>query len=960
MQMNLPLVGRREQVALVDRAAAQVRAGQARLVVFSGEIGVGKTRLLEFCAARYTDLRVLRGDCVELGAEGLPLAPVTSVLRDLLQQVSRDQLAALLPEAQLLLGLLPELRPATAGPGEQARRADLFAALLRQLGRERPVLLMIDDLHWADPSTRRLLGFLARTLRDARVLILLAYRSDALPRRHPALSFLAELARLPGVVRAKLGRLDRAETAQLVAQLSGGRPPEGLLDKVFRRSGGNPCVIEELVRAGLDQPMPECIWELLLERVGQLPGPARSVVRVAAVGGQWVPHALLAAVSGLPETELLEALRQAVGARVLATVGDSGYRFQHGLLREAVLRDLLPGELVRLHRIYAEQLTADPGLVPPERLAPEVGFHWYGAGDAVQAYGPLRKAAGTAQAMYAHAEQSQLLARALEVWQPGATDDRIQVWEQAVTAAIRAGEVRQAADLADRAIAESAGLAGGEAALLLALRSLASHELGCADTLATVEQAVKVAASAPPLVQARALDQLAVVLASRWRPEQAIELATRAAQLAAELGEAELEANARITAATARAGIGAYLDGVTRLQAARDLAAQRGDQVRLARAHNNLAYLLRLQGRLPEAVETGRSGIEVAARAGLCRTVAAVSALNVADALILMGRWDEADEMMSAALRHDPAPRLAGLIYAVRAEITLGRGDLARTSELLLLARTVLSGSGAAAAPESVPMLTVAAGTALAENRVSDARSAVTAGLSRIPECQDLAAVWQLLVTGARVHSTIRLRARVFTEPSEPGLAGALRAEAGRVPTDTPLLAAYAAWFAAESAGPGDAGRSWPELAGQFDALQATHPACYARVRAAAAAVGTGHRARARDLLREAAGAAERLGAAPLLEEIHRLAADAGMARDELVATPGDPPPDGRRLGLTGRELEVLRLMATGCSNREIAARLYISHRTAGVHVSHILAKLGVANRVEATAASYRLGLIAG
>jgi len=361
--------------------------------------------------------------------------------------------------------------------------------------------------------------------------------------------------------------------------------------------------------------------------------------------------------------------------------------------------------------------------------------------------------------------------------------------------------------------------------------------------------------------------------------------------------------------------------------------------------YNNLAHLLLMAGRVPEAIETARTGATVAGKAGLSRTVGAIMTLNLAGALVIAGRWEEADTALVEALAADPPGPLAAAMHGVRGRIALYRGDLTAATDEATHALALSPGG-----PESVSVRHVVAEVELAEGRLAEARAAVDAGLVMFPDCDDAGARWLLLVSGARVEALARLRARTLGEPVEGDRVEVLRATAATIPVDTPLMAAFAAWFAAEL---GDA--PWPEVVAAWDAVGAPVLAGYARVRAAEAALGGGERTAAEAWLREAADQARALGAGPLLAEIQKLARGAGAALEEA---PDQDVSDARRLGLTEREIEVLRLLVVGRSNREIATLLYISPKTASVHVSHILAKLGVANRVEATAAAYRLGLV--
>lgn len=339
-------VGRQHHLAALADARTSAYSGHPQVVFVGGEAGVGKTRLLEHFAEQTAagGVLVLRGDCVDLGAEGLPLAPATAVLRGLVEVHGTTQaLVSMLPGAEALLSLLPEYGVPESGPGSQARLFELFAALLRRVAAERPLLLMIDDFHWADRTTRNLLGMLARTLRSSPVLVVVAYRSDDVTRRHPLRPFLAELQRLPGVRRLHLDRFSRAETAELVADVLGHPPPQDQLEQIYRRTAGNALFATELARMPVGDALPESLRDLLVDRVERLGPPAAQVVRMLAVGGEHVPHPLLATVADLPEAQLLEAVRAAAEAGVVQP-DQQGYAFRHRLLREAVVEDLLPAE----------------------------------------------------------------------------------------------------------------------------------------------------------------------------------------------------------------------------------------------------------------------------------------------------------------------------------------------------------------------------------------------------------------------------------------------------------------------------------------------------------------------------------------------------------------------------------------------------------------------------------------
>ena len=519
------LVGRSGQLSALDTALAEAGRGSPSAVMVGGEAGVGKSRLVsEFAGrSRGAGVRVLMGGCLELGADGLPFAPFTSVLRELVRDLGAAGVAELLPggSARELARLLPEFGEA-AGPDEAGEaRARLFEQaliLLERLAGAGPVVLVIEDMHWADRSSRDLLAFLIRnqpTLDG--VLIVVTYRSDDLHHAHPLRPLLAELDRIGWVTRMELGRLTRADTGQLVAQIIGREPDDEMLAVVHRRSEGNPLFVEALLaNGGLGSGLPESLRDLLVAAVRRLPDETQEVVRVASAGGERTGDRLLAAVTGLEGPALARALRPAVAANVLLADSD-GYAFRHALIREAVHDELLPGERGQVHSRFAEAIAADPALVPPGRAPGEQYYHWYAAHETTRALTSAWQAAGQAGRSLAYAEQLAMLARVLELWQqvPDATQrigsDHVAVLEESVRVAELAGENDRGVALAQAALREiDAATEPVRAALLLEARGQLKYHLGRADYADDLREAVRLVPADPPSpARARVLQALA-------------------------------------------------------------------------------------------------------------------------------------------------------------------------------------------------------------------------------------------------------------------------------------------------------------------------------------------------------------------------------------------------------------------------------------------------------------------
>jgi predicted ATPase/DNA-binding CsgD family transcriptional regulator len=989
------LVGRADQLSALEAALGQARHGQPAAVLVGGEAGIGKSRLVsEFAGrARRDGGRVLTGGCLELGADGLPFAPFISVLRELVRDLGADGVAGLLPggSARELARLLPEFGEPTESVDAGTARARLFEQvliLLERLAERGPLVLLIEDAHWADQSTRDLLAFLIRNqpALDG-LLIVVTYRSDELHRTHPLRPLLAELGRVAWVTRLELDRLSRKDTDDLVARITDTQPADEVLADVYRRTEGNPLFVEALIDdRALGSGLPESLRDLLVAAVRRMPEETQAVVRVASAGGERTGHALLAAVTGLDDSVLANALRPAVSANVLLTDVD-GYVFRHNLIREAVHEELLPGERGRLHGRFAEVINGDPALVPPGRAAVEQAYHWYAAHDAAGALVSAWHAATESGKALAYAEQLAMLSRVLELWDqvPGAAQridaDHAAVLEAALAAAELAGEFDRGITIGQAALREvDAAAEPVRAALVhLALCRLKS-QVGSTDFGEDEREALRLVPADPPSsARARVLAAIASERNHRFGlsdPAEAQAFAEEAVAVARQAGDMATEAAALGTLACGMPVTG-NLDRIQALLGeARAAATRAGAYTTLLHAAITESDILEGIGEHERAAAVAREGIADARKQGLARTTGAILAINLAEPLVSLGRWDEASDVIERALQFVPVPLRRSSLWRLAGDVALARGDLAAADEAAASIRAVVEGV-AFKDERQPPFARLETELRLAQHRPAEALSSVESALDRWSVLTSSRYAWPLMVAGARACAAAGAARDEALTTHAALLRDRLRTEAGKLEVEGPLQRAHQLTFAAEmmradrtlagapagegpgdAPGPGDLRDAWDAAAGAWEELSEPYPHASALFRSAEAALNDGDHDGGAERLRRAAALAERLGAAPLTADVKLLARRARIGLDAGAGQDGPRAarePD--RLGLTSREFEVLRLVAAGRSNAEIAAELFISAKTASVHVSNILGKLGVASRGEAAAIAHRLRL---
>jgi DNA-binding CsgD family transcriptional regulator/tetratricopeptide (TPR) repeat protein len=937
-------VGRVKECALLNASLAMAADGRRQVVLLGGVAGVGKSRLAEYVAAasKSHGMRVLFGSCAAPGSATMPLSPFIGALRRLVRQRGTAGVTAAFPQGFGVESLLAELI-GRQPEGEVSEYASVFQELITVVERlctHQPVLLVLDDIHEADPSTRKLLSVLARTLDTARLMILATYRTEDLHRSHPLRSTLAELQRIRGVRQVGLDHFSRAETAEMIAHALGRQPDDEMLDRIHARSGGNAFFIEQLVQAESagKTGLPDSLRDLLLGRVEQLPQNTQRIVQLIAMGGPWVSHQLVTAVAAVDQDELLTSLRTAVDANIL-TSNDDGYDFQHALVREVVTGELLPGERIRMHHLYAVALEQHPNLVPPEHHAARIAHHWLGAQRPDQAFPALVQAAAVAARFHAYSEQLHMLTSALAV-RPHAAE-RLELLEAAAYASWRAVENEQAHDFIDQALAEIDPASHPDrAAELLTLRSRVLLRRGGKGALLAIQDAHRLARPRRSPTYARVLEVLSGALTSEGQADKARETSQRAVRIAVELGDRKLEVATRCAAGLAFSHLGRHEEAVAELRRARDVAASCGDVTGLTRTCVNLSMELWAYGHHEDAITVATAGVHAARRAGLSRSSGMYAITNLASSLLATGRWDTAEQVLSEALEEQPAGVYRSFPHLILGELAVGRGDIAAAHAHLAIASETLS-IRAGRSEERLPLARLAAEIALMEDRVEDAQDIIGTVLDGLNVTgQSVSAAWPLLTTAARIE----VQARAYDVGVDAS--GMLTKAAATLSTGAKSWHASALQVEAELASMQAPSQQWYAVAEAWEHTSEPFPTSYARLRAAEAAIVAGDRAAARRWLAAAAKDARKLGPVPLLHEIERLAS---QTRTEET-----------RLGLTPRETEVLRLLAEGLPNKMIAERLVITEKTVSVHVSRILGKLDAGNRTQAAVMARRLGLLGG
>jgi DNA-binding CsgD family transcriptional regulator/tetratricopeptide (TPR) repeat protein len=992
------LVGRSRELAALLAGLARAAEGSPGAAFVCGESGIGKTRLVaEFASqAARAGARVFVGRCVEMSGGELPYGPIVDALRLLSRSPLREDLAALLAPTHEELGrllLTPSSDPqcsATAGTTSTAARSRIFELTLELLGRLgdlSPVVVILEDLHWADRTSLDLLGFLIRRLCQQRaafedvggdrVYIVATYRSDELGPDNPLGLAPPELAYRGVVDLLHLTPLTREEMAALLRELLLQEPAPALVDTILARSEGNPYFAQELAADGGDDGgVPDSLRQLVLRRMARLSPDARETLRIAAAIGRRATHTLLAAVCGLSQRRLLRALREAVEHGLITSDGETdSYLFRHAVAQEALYDELLPGERLALHRAIAEALEKDldPVHRHPVETA-ELAHHWYAARDPSRALPAAIDAGRAAAKVYAFAEAHRQFERAVSLWSTDAEAralspiDAVELLREAAEAARYAGAVERAIALVRQArAAVDDTREPARAAVLQERLGRCLWEYGdVAGSLAADEEAARLLDGQPTsAVHARVLAAHATGLMLSGQSPAALQRCAEAIAVSRQVGARAEEGYALTTLGVSRAMVGDVDGGLAALHAARDIVVDVGSLEDICRVYANLTFVLTSAGRLEESLNEAYAGLAMTWALGMSSTAGGAILVNACSTLFLLGRWDEASVLAQDALGQQMAPAFISHLRLTLGDVATATGRFDEAEELLSAAADPSGGSGDLRLVG--PVTASRAELALWRGDPGTARRLVEAALPLLdePDHDQLAA--RICSLGLRALADAAQQRPVRAQPrgdDERRLGDRLRERAARCVGDErgrvlPELAAYDLLCSAELArwrGHPDA-ELWSRVEDARRGLGEPYPAAYAAGRCGEALLARKARRQAAAPLSRALRTAVELRAAPLRRSIELLAQGARLTLHTSPAIPRPRSP-ADTLRLTPREQEVLTLLAAGRTNRQIARALVISEKTASVHVSNILTKLGVANRVEAAAAAHSLRLV--
>ena len=949
MTQRESLFGRAEELAQLTARLQRARGGGGGILLLSGEAGVGKTRLIAELARAERDTLLLTGAASHSG--NAPYGALVAALRAHLR-VHPQALDACGPLGSHLARILPEL----GAPAERSDRDTLIEAVrcaLLALSEDRPVLLVLDDLHWSDEATLELLAALADPLGELAVLVVGVYRSDGLPRDAGIRRLRHALRRAGRLEELQLGPLDRRESARLLAEVLGGRPSPRLASAVYDSAQGVAFFVEELAAAlrvghGLDEtpagldidrrsqiPLPETVRDAVLVAASDLSESGYTAAQAAAVAGEAFDLDLVCSLAGAEgAAELLE--------RGLAHETEPGTaQFRHCLTREALYADVPWMRRRALHRAIAE---AGEGRGMPSR---EVATHWLGARDGDRARDALLRAVAEAEAVHAYRDGADAGRQALDLWPEGVDETlRLGTLQRFARCAELAGELSEAArawrELADIREGIERAVAQRRLAAVLELRGERGHAFA-ARRLAAEGFEAQAAHSDAALELIVMANQLRIAA----HHADAVTLANRARVAADSAGRLDLRLRALGIEGMAQAKGGDYDAGLEIVRSALAVALEHAMTVVAAELYQRLSVVLY------DAADFRSAEQALATALGLCdaspdANVESACLTCMAYVLRERGDWQQAGAMSRDLISEGVAVWVAeGLLGAIHCY----EGRFGAARRMLTSCLTV-------AARERHYNMTIDSTAALARVAAAEGELAEAA-----EHCRSLLLRWADSDDHHYAIGGLRWATTFFAGQGEAGCAQECADALSRIAARTgqpDALAALACAIGETALLEGDPATAADQITRAAELhreLDMPYERAQIALRAGVACAAADRREQALELLGDAYRIARKLAARPLAAEAAREVSLLGESVSRRLGVRAGADASGA--GLSRRELEVLRLLSDARTNREIAEELVLSRRTVDMHVRNILRKLDCRSRLEAARRAGELGLLA-
>jgi DNA-binding CsgD family transcriptional regulator/tetratricopeptide (TPR) repeat protein len=955
------MVGRDQELDRLRRVVAAVNRAEPAFVVIEGEPGVGKTRLAEELTSTLGSALLLTGHGMALPSGELPFGVMSEVLRDLVRTVGATAIRSLLAdETHALAGLLPALAEGGAGVGRVDRVAvfGATAELLQRLADDRLVVVFVDDLQWVDDESLDVFEYVGRVAHDCRLMLLTTVRiGDGPEDRFAGRS--AELHRLPRREVVTLGRLSGAEVAEQVRNLLGPGVDDATVQQICHLSDGVPFFAEELAASGMaDEPgLPPSVRRLVLARLPELGADARAVLDATTVGEAHCEHRLLARVTEMAPARFQAATAEAIGAGVLELTEDGRiYRFRHALLRGTLEQELHPSRRIHWHQKWARTLAETHAPLSAAEAAIAVAQHWHAAGDPEETLTSGIAAARASARLAAPRQEAEFWQRAFALWPDDREDvDGVSKGE----AAVRLMNAREVASQFGEALdwfqaTLDAGVDDDALELCLQINvQYFSNLLGTpvrpfvtTDTVGDLIEQLASAGCSWPAMDA---------IESLWHlfPESHAQLFDRVDGLLDEMSHELGDDEAVCVVLYQRAWFA--LENGRADEALRHLE----DEMRLARAISpqylyyaeaDVMCVLLAQGRATEVIDVGTAALAVAAPEAAPHLWSRLALLQ-GRALLALGRHDEVRDLLDRA-RHSTVPDLLDgfNLGPLQMRLDARLGNLPAATRIL---ESFAAVSGSARSEAMIwslswhwfgyPDLAFASG----DLSLLDALRPVL-GEPWLVRQSDWSC--ELVLNALRA---VACPLRGYPGPADQALE--LAEVCDRLHRHGDLGRAWSLEVVAlrgRAAGT-DSSNDWAAAVEAWTQIGYRFDEAVCRLRLGEALLRDGHRERAAEQLADALSFAHALDAKPLISAIRHTArlARVRLAGDTSTSRNGSAP-------LTERETEVLALVARGHTDVQIAEVLSISPKTASVHVSRIIAKLGAANRTEATALGRNLGLI--